>query len=106
MNENDKGLEYDDDEAVKFIQESMPNELKGQLTDDDINYIVDLIYEFYEDKGFLDDDADDSIEFDEEELVEYIIKNAKADNEASFTEEQVQAVIEGEIAYTDTLDLD
>ena len=106
MSEKNDGLEYDEEESVKFIQSSMPNELKGQLTDDDINYLVDLIYEYYEDKGFLNDDADDNVEIDEEELISYVIKNAKADNVKVFTPEQVEAVIDGELSYCDTLETD
>lgn len=106
MSEKNDVLEYDEEESVKFIQSSMPNELKGQLTDDDINYLVDLIYEYYEDKGFLNDDADDSVEIDEEELISYVIKNAKADNVKVFTPEQVEAVIDGELSYCETLEAD
>lgn len=104
MSEKNDVFEYDEEESVKFIQSSMPNELKGQLTDDDINYLVDLIYEYYEDKGFLNDDADDNIEIDEEELISYVIKNAKADNVKAYTPEQVEAVIDGELSYCDTLE--
>ena len=106
MSEKNDVFEYDEEESVKFIQSSMPNELKGQLTDDDINYLVDLIYEYYEDKGFLNDDADDSVEIDEEELISYVIKNAKADNVKVFTPEQVEAVIDGELSYCETLETD
>lgn len=46
-------LIYDEDDSVAFIQNYLPQELKGKFSNDDINYIVDLIYEFYESKGFL-----------------------------------------------------
>lgn len=44
-------LIYDEDESVKFIQNYLPQELKGKFSNDDINYIVDLIYDFYESRG-------------------------------------------------------
>ena len=106
MSEKDMESTYDEEDSVKFIQSSMPDELKGQLSDDDINYLVDLIYEYYEDKGYLSDDADDDIEIDEEDLINYVFKNAKSDNIKPFTIEQVEAVIEGELSYCDTLDND
>ena len=43
-------LIYDEDDSVAFIQNYLPQELKGKFSNDDINYIVDLIYEFYESK--------------------------------------------------------
>ena len=106
MSEKDNTFEYDEDDSVKFIQSSMPVKLKGQLTDDEINYLVDLIYEYYEDKGYLDDDADDNVEIDEEELVSFVLKNAKKDDIKAFTQEQVEAVIEGELEYYESLDDD
>lgn len=69
-------LIYDEDESVKFIQNYLPQELKGKFSNDDINYIVDLIYDFYESRGYLNDDADDDadIEIDEDELIELCSK--------------------------------
>lgn len=74
MSTNNDELLYDEDDSVKFIQNYLPQELKGKFSNDDINYIVDLIYDFYESNGMLDDDGDDEIEIDEEEVVNYVIK--------------------------------
>ena len=106
MSERDNTFEYDEEDSVKFIQSSMPDKLKGQLTDDEINYLVDLIYEYYEDKGYLDEDAEDNVEIDEEELVVFVLQNAKKDAIKAFTQEQVEAVIEGELLYYESLDDD
>ena len=72
---------YDEDESVAFIQNYLPQEMKGKFSNDDINYIVDLIYEFYESKGFLKEDSneDAEVDIDEDELVDFVIKNAKRD---------------------------
>ena len=43
-NQNDDFL-YDDDEAVRFIQNYLPQDLKGKFSNDDILYILDLVYE-------------------------------------------------------------
>ena len=50
-------LIYDEDDSVAFIQNYLPQELKGKFSNDDINYIVDLIYEFYE-LGFPEREGD------------------------------------------------
>ena len=50
MSEENKVLEYDEDDSLRFIQNHLPEELQGEFSDDEINYIVDLIYEFYEEK--------------------------------------------------------
>ncbi len=99
-------LAYDEDNSVKFIQSYMSDNFKGKLSDDDIKYLVDLIYEYYEEKGYLKDDADDDIEIDEDELVKYVFKHAKKTNIEGLTIELVEAVIESELSYCETLDYD
>lgn len=98
-------IEYDEDESVKFIRKSLPEEMQNEFSDDEINYIVDLVYEFYEEKGFLDEDDDKDIEIDEDELLDYVIKTARKDKIRDFTDEQVEAIVAGELAYCDTLNL-
>ncbi len=105
MSEDKTIMEYDEDESVKFIRKSLPEEMQNEFSDDEINYIVDLVYEFYEEKGFLDEDDDKDIEIDEDELLDYVIKNARKDKIRDFTDEQIEAIVAGELAYCDTLNL-
>lgn len=101
MNENEDFI-YDDDDAVRFIRNFIPQELKVKLSDDDICYIVDLIYEFYEEKGYLDE-SETQVEIDLDELTEFVIKQSLKDNVGSFTEEEIRFVVDGEIAYCDSI---
>lgn len=103
--ENDVIMEYDEDESVKFIQTHLPEEMKNVFSDDEINYIVDLIYEFYDEKGFLDENEDSDVEIDEDELLDYVIENARKDNVRKYTDEQIEAIVAGELAYCDSLNL-
>lgn len=105
MNEEKNIVEYDEEDSVKFIREHLPQEMRNEFSDDEINYIVDLIYEFYDEKGFLDEDDEKDIEIDEEELLEYVVKNARKDKVRNFTEEQIEYIVAGELAYCDTLNL-
>ena len=43
MSEEKKVMEYDEDESVKFIRESLPEDMREELSDDEINYIDDSI---------------------------------------------------------------
>ncbi len=105
MSEEKKVLEYDEDESLQFIRECLSEDMNNEFSDDEINYIVDLIYEFYEEKGFLDEDDDAEVEIDEDELLEYIFDNAREDNIREYTDEQIEAIVAGELAYCDTLNL-
>ena len=104
--ENDLQLEYDDDASIAFIQNYLPQDLKGKFSDDDLYYIVDLIYEFYEDKGFMNEDLEnDEVEIDEDELIEFVVKQAKKNKVGKFTPEEIAFIVQGELAYCDTLNL-
>ena len=46
-------LFYDDEDAVKYIRKNLDSALSKEISDDDIYYVVDLIYDFYESKGFI-----------------------------------------------------
>ncbi|WP_352422343.1 hypothetical protein [Proteiniphilum sp.] len=108
--EDKKVLEYDEDDSLRFIRENLPEEMQDEFSDDEINYVVDLIYDFYEEKGYLDENEDDDpeIEINEDELLEYIIRNARKNKEIlgrDYTNEQIEAIVAGELAYCDTLNL-
>ena len=108
MNE-EKDFMYDDDEAVKFIRNYLPQDLKEKFSDDDINYIIDLIYEFYESKGFFEredgEDDDELVEYDEDELIEFVIKNAEKDKVGKFNPDEITFIVQGELEYCDSIDL-
>ncbi|MDR2118319.1 MAG: hypothetical protein LBP25_02110 [Tannerellaceae bacterium] len=91
--------QYDEEASVKFIQNYLPQELKDKFSDDDILYLMDLAEEFYESKR----DTDIFDEDDEEELVQYILKNAKEDGVGSFEPEAIQHILNGEMEYCESI---
>ncbi len=101
-------LGYDDIKAVEFIRNYIPQELKELVSDDDIVYFVDLIYDFYESRGILGEEFDDEegeFEFDDEELLDYVVKNARKDEVGQFDKEQIRFIVQGEMAYNESLGL-
>lgn len=99
---------YDDSASVAFIRNYIPQELKEKLSDDDIVYFVDLIYDFYESRGLIGDDVDDEdavLEFDEEELLDYVVKNALKDGVGRFDKDEIRFVVQGELEYCETVNL-
>lgn len=106
MTEKDDFI-YDEEDSVKFIQNYLPQELKGKFSNDEINYIVDLIYEFYDSKGYMNMDMEDNeeVDIDEEELVQFVIKNALKDKVGKFSEDEITFIVQGELAYCDSIDM-
>jgi hypothetical protein len=103
---SDKDLiQYDEDDAVEYIQNYLPQEMKGKYTDDEINYIIDIVYDFYDEKGFIDDSADENsvVDIDEDEITAYVLKNTRKDKINNFSSEDIAFIIQVELAYCDSL---
>ncbi|MFV0331191.1 MAG: hypothetical protein ACK5KL_15450 [Dysgonomonas sp.] len=103
---NEKDLiQYDEDDAVKYIQNYLPQDIKGKYSNDEINYIIDIVYEFYEEKGFMDDDSEGEalVDIDEDEIVSYVLKNTKKDKINNFSAEDISFIIQGELAYCESI---
>jgi hypothetical protein len=102
-------LGYDDAASVAFIRNYIPQELKELLSDDDIVYFVDLIYDYYESRGYISDDDDlsdeEPIEVDEDELVDYVVRNAKKDGVGKFDPDQIRFIVQGELEYCESINL-
>ena len=98
---------YDDAASVAFIRNYIPQEMKELLSDDDSVYFVDLIYDYYESRGYMDEDLDEdeAIEVDEDELVEYVVRNARKDGVGKFEPEQIRFVVQGELEYCQSINL-
>ncbi|MCD7915364.1 MAG: hypothetical protein LUG96_09005 [Tannerellaceae bacterium] len=106
MSEKDDFI-YDEDDSVKFIQNYLPQELKGKFSSDDINYIVDLIYDYYDSKGYLSDgeEEDTGVDIDENELVEYVIRNAQKDGMGKYSADEITFIVQGELEYCDSINM-
>jgi len=96
-------FEYDDEVAVEFIHNNLPQELKEKFSDDTIYYILDLICEFYDKNDYLNDD---DVEEEERELIAFIIQQAKKNRIGDFLPEEILLVLRAEEAYMETLDIE
>jgi len=91
--------QYDAGDAVAFIQNYLPLELKEKFSEDDIYYILDVMEDFYERSDFFETDE----EKEERELIEYIVREAKKDGIGNFTQEDILLVLRGEEAYSESI---
>ncbi len=99
MKEIDDLPEFDDDEAIAFILKYIPQELKAKVTEDDIAYILDVIYDFYEANGLIEENSTEEASIDEEDMLLFVIKAIKKDKVVNLSEEEVQSLLEGEFEY-------
>ena len=105
--EDDFLLDAEDDvKAVEFIKNYLPQDLKDKFTDEDFYYILDLIAEYYTSSECLDAEPDEEgyIDIDLDEIVKYIVKEAKKDDMGPYEADDVFFVVQGEMEYADTLE--
>ncbi|MDD2994881.1 MAG: hypothetical protein EOM47_05970 [Bacteroidia bacterium] len=96
--QEDDLLVYDEDDAVKFILNFLPEDAKKSINDSKIEYVLDVVYEFYDENGLIEEDSTEEASIDEEEMFKYILKVSKKDK-MELTEEEVQLILEGEFEY-------
>lgn len=99
-NNNNEELVFDESEAIRFILDFIPEEDKQNLTEDDIQYVLDVIYDYYESEGLIEEDNEttDEASIDEEKMFEYVRKAVKKDK-MQISDEQIQLILEGEFEY-------
>ena len=100
--------EFDENDAIEFIRNFMPEKLKNKYSDDDILLIIDTMYDFYE-KGdeqetLYDEGDDNNDEFNFNEIVNFVKKSIRKDPDNQVDMDDVKVIVEGEIEYENTLD--
>jgi len=104
--EDDFLLEDEDDEkTVEFIKNFLPLDLKDKFTDDELYYFLDVMVDYYSASGCLDaqPDAEGYVNIDQDEIVDYIVKEAKKDGVGEFNPEDILFVVQGEMEYGNSL---
>jgi len=95
-------LVYDEDEAVKFILDFIPADFKDRIDNDKIEYVLDVVYDYYEENGLIDEDSTEEASIDEEEMFNYIVKSSKKDK-MKLSDDDIQLILDGEYEYGKSL---
>lgn len=90
--------EFDDDACIAFIMNLIPEQDRAGMTEDDIQWVLDVIYDFYESEGLIDESTASDGYVDETAELDYIRKAAKKDG-VTLTDEQIQLILDGEYEY-------
>ena len=95
----------DDQKTIEFIKNYLPQDLKDKFTEDDFYYILDVIVDYYTSSGCLDVQPDEEgyINIDQDEIVNYIVKEAKKDGMGPYDPDDVFFVVQGEMEYGNSL---
>lgn len=95
---------FDEDMAVEFIRKTMPTDKQSKYSDDQILYVIDIMYDWYDKNGFLSMDSDAEEEADIEKMVSYVKKELARDKQSGIDPADVSLIVKGELEYEETLE--
>lgn len=97
---------FDENDAIEFIRNYIPKEIKNKYSDNDILLLMDTMYDFYEDEDdddLLDDDPANNEAY-VNRIVNYVKKSIRKDPDNAIEMDDVKHLVLGEIEYENTLD--
>ncbi len=99
-------MKYDEDDAIKFIRATLPQEVSERYDDDEILYVIDIIWDWYEKNGYLKIDAGvtEEEELDVAKLTAYVAKEIKKDGEIVMDPADIDMIVKGELEYEESIE--
>ena len=98
-------LIYDDEKAAAFIKAHLPEPLQQKYSDQDIQYVLDLLYEFYESAGVIIDEDEEQagqeyVDLDHEEMIDFLRDALEEDGKtAHFPIDEIERILQAELDY-------
>ena len=99
-------MKYDEDDAIRFIRATLPEDVSAAYSDDDILYVIDIIWDWYEKNGYLEINADitGEEEVNVDKLVDFVKSQIKKDKYAMIDTSHIDLIVKGEIQYEESID--
>ncbi len=99
---------FDENEAIEFIRNYIPTNIKNKYSDNDILLLMDTMYDFYDEDEDNDDQYDETPINNEtyiNRIVNYVKKSIRKDPDNAIEMDDVKHLVLGEIEYENTLDI-
>lgn len=97
---------FDEDKAVEFIRKEIPENVSQKFSDDEILEVIDIIWDYYENKGFLSLNIEETEEeqLDPDELIQYVKKTVKNDDVLMMDPKDIDLIVKAELDYEASLE--
>jgi len=98
-------MEFDENKAVEWINKALVEAGRKPYDEDQVLNVVDMIWDFYEENGLLDidADADEPDEDIEPDLIDYVTRMLRKDSGATVDTADVPLMVKAEIDYEDSV---
>lgn len=97
---------FDEDKALEFIKNSVGQKISDKYSDDEILFIIDTIWDYYENHGFLSLDLDEIDEeiLDSDDLINYVKKEIANDEDIIIDPTDIGVIVKAELEYEESLE--
>lgn len=92
-------IEFDDSQAITFINDLLNEEQKKRIDEDAIQYILDLICEYYDQNGLIEEDTVEEAEIAEDDILNFVASMVKKEKVVTLTEDDIRLILDGEYRY-------
>lgn len=98
-------MEFDELKAVEAINKSLIEANRAPYDTDEVLNVIDMIWDFYEENGLLDVDADDDAEDEdiEPDMIDYVTRMLRKDKHATVDPADVPLMVRAEVDYEDSV---
>ena len=102
----DNNYVFDEDKALQFIREAVGQKVSEKYSDDEILFIIDTIWDYYENNGFLSLDLEETEEeiLDSDDLINYVKKEVANDEELMMDPADIATIVKAELEYEESLE--
>lgn len=98
--------EYQEKDAVRAMRAALDAEASARISDDELLNIIDIIWDWYEDQGLLDIDADADTpeEVNTQALAAHVRKLLAKDKLSPVLPAEVEPLVAAQLAYEQSLE--
>lgn len=98
--------DMDDDQTVEFIKNYVSQELKEKLTDDDLDFFLDTICDYYCDNGTFEQEPDSEgcVDVDVDAVAAYLLKESKKHQIGDYDLDDMIQIVNGELEFGEQLE--
>ncbi len=97
--------EFEEKEAIKAMRTALSAESSALYDDDELLNVIDIIWDWYDDQGLLDIDAEaDDEEVNTDALIKHVGKMIAKDSDSPVKREDIEPLVMAELRYEQSLD--
>ena len=92
------GYQEEDRREIAFIRERLPMDTKEKFTDEDMQWMLDTIVDYYVTSGVLDNDADE-LDIDLDKVTAYVCDEWRKSFQSELDPQEIFFVVDADLDF-------